>query len=174
MWFVLWLEVGLGRWMTSPVVLTFEFWHSGTLCSYSASTSPPSPLWSLDCAWFCLFFRPSKNTSFSLRPLKQLPAYEVEKMTLHLMMNGPWPLQPAPVGLTRRRIYISHQISRTHLFTSGKNRRHSPPQRCCKWRLNICWSAVNWTTFTAAFSRSALTHIGTGGVASLRALLLHD
>lgn len=122
------------------------------------STSPQSPLWSLDCAWLCLFFAPSKNTSFSLPPLKQLPAYEVEKMTLHLMMNGPWPPEPAPVGLTRSRICISHEISRTHLFTSGRNRGRSPPPRCCKWRLNICWStsAVNWTTFTAAFSLSAL------------------
>ncbi len=58
---VLWLEVGLGRWMTSPVVLTFEFWHSGTLCSYSPPTSLPSPLWSLDCAWLCLFFFPLKE-----------------------------------------------------------------------------------------------------------------
>lgn len=99
---VLWLEVGLGRWMTSPVVLTFESWHSGTLCSYSPPTSPPSPLWSPDCAQLCLFFPPSKNTSFSLPPLKQLLAYEVEKMTLHLMMNGTWPLEPIPVGLTWR------------------------------------------------------------------------
>lgn len=65
------------------------------------------------------------------------------------MVLDPW--NPAPVGLTQRRIYISQEISRTHLFTSGKNK--SPTQRCCKWRLNICWStsAVNWTTFTGAF-----------------------
>lgn len=111
---VLWLEVGLGRWMTSSVVLTFEFWHSGTLCSYSPPTSPPSPLCSRDCAWLCLFFPPSKNTSFSLPPLKQLPAYEVEKMTLHLMMNGPWPLEPVPVRLTGRCIYINQEISHTY------------------------------------------------------------
>ncbi len=120
---VLWLEVGLGRWMTSPVVLTFEFWHSGTLCSCSPPTSPPSPLWSLDCARLCLFFPPSKNTSFSLPPLKQLPAYEVEKMTLHLMMNGPWPPDLVPVGLTWSCINISQEISCTHLFTSTRNNR---------------------------------------------------
>lgn len=150
---VLWLEVGLGRWMTSPVVLTFEFWHSGTLCSYSDPHLPASsPLWSPDCAWLCLFFPPSKNTSFSLPPLKQLPAYEVEKMTLHLMMNGPWPLEPVPAGLTWSRIYISQEISRTRLCTSGRNDCRPAALRCRKWRLNICWStsAVNWTTFTAA------------------------
>ena len=178
---VLWLEVGLGRWMTSPVVFTFKFWHSGTLCSYSPPTSPPSSLWRPDCARLCLFFPPSKNTSFSLAPLKQLPAYEVGKMTLHLMMNGTWPLEPVHVGLTWSRIYISQEISRTHLFTSGKKRGRSPPLRCCKWRLNVCWStsAVNWTTFPrfllpSQLSVLALTHIHAGRVASLRALLLHD
>lgn len=75
-------------------------WHLVFL--FTPPTSPPSPLWSLDCARLCLFFPPSKNTSFSLPPLKQLPAYEVEKMTLHLMMNGTWPLEPVPVGLTWR------------------------------------------------------------------------
>lgn len=107
-------------------------------------------------------FPPSKNTSFSLAPLKQLPVYEVGKMTLHLMMNGTWPLEPVHVGLTWSCIYISQEISRTHLFTSGGKKASDVDAlrrlRCCKWRLNVCWSTatVNWTTFTAAFSLAQL------------------
>jgi len=62
------------------------------------------------------FLSPSKNTSFSLPPLKQLPAYEVEKMTLHLVMNGTWPLEPVPVGLP----HLHKPGDLTHLFASGK------------------------------------------------------
>lgn len=57
-----------------------------------------SSLWSLGLCSALPFLPPSKNTSFSLPPLKQLPVYEVQKMTLHLMMNGTWPLEPVPVG----------------------------------------------------------------------------
>lgn len=140
-------------------------WHH-RLCSHlnpdtvapCVPIQPPPPRHLPSEAGLCLalsFLSPSKNTFFSLRPLKQLPAYEVEKMTLHLVMNGAWPLEAAPVGLTQRRIYISQEISRTCLCPGGKNKWRS--QRCCKWRLNICWwtSAVNWTTFTAAFLLSA-------------------
>lgn len=144
MWLVLWLEVGLGRWMTSPVVFTFEFWHSGTLCFYSPHHHHPDhhhPLSLKPGLCSALpFLSPSKNTSFSLPPLKQLPAYEVEKMTLHLMMNGTWPLEPVPVGLTQHGIYIKPgDLTLSTVYIREKQGRGCPlPRRCRKWRLNIC------------------------------------
>lgn len=86
------------------------------------------------------FLSPSKNTSFSLPPLKQLPAYEVEKMTLHLMMNGTWPLEPVSVGLTRHGIYIKPgDLTLSTVYIREKQGRGcSLPRRCRKWRLNIC------------------------------------
>ena len=79
--------------MTSPVGLTFEFltqWH------LVFTIRPPPPCHLPSEAWIVLgsAFSPprSKNTSFSFGPLKQLPAYEVEKMTL--LSHDEWSLTP--------------------------------------------------------------------------------
>lgn len=141
---VLWLEVGLGRWMTSPVVLAFEFWHSGTLCF--RLPPPERPFHLLSEAEDCAFSLPSPQRipSFLFTPLKQLPAYEVEKMTLHLMMNGTWPPPPhLPGNLLLRGLPHFHKPGDlTHLFTS--RRRTKVPQMKIKYLLIN--STTNWTT----------------------------
>lgn len=137
---VLWLEVGLGRWMTSPVVLTFEFWHSGTLCSYP----PPTSRHLLSEAWIVL------GSAFSFPP-QRIPPFLCGFLSSCLrkkwrkwhsiswwMALDPW--NPFLWGSHGDANYINQRISRMNLFTSGKNKWCEPsaPLRCCKWRLNIC------------------------------------
>lgn len=136
---VLWLEVGLGRWMTSPVGLTFEFWHSGTLCSlFNPPPRPPPqpPCHLLSEAWIVL------SSAFSFPP-QRIPPFlflllssclRMKWRKWHSSSHDEWYLTPGtcsggahtalhlhkPGDLTHALVYIREkQLTRTHSTAQG-------------------------------------------------------